>query len=381
MAIIKCPECGNQISDKAPVCPNCGVEIAGKVVTCAHCNEVYLAATGACPKCHQPSMSNTVSAGTPSVPPVPPQSQMPPVPPIPPQEPKTTPKKNSTKLWAFSFIFALIVCGGVFILYHNASSEKEQEAYEYAMQSNDPAVLQSYLDNYKDASQEHIDSINAHLKNLNTIDNEWTNALVSGSKEALESYLQKYPDSPHKQEAWNKIDSIDWQKAKSADTADAYQVYLDAHIDGAHIEEAEDAMRKAKSRDLQPEEKDMVSQQFRRFFQGINARDEYKLTDCCADVLSSLLGKPQATRNDVITFMNKLYKEDISNLNWRLNNDYQIKKREVGDEEYEYQVTFTAREEVTHTDGSTVEGNFKFTSTLQPDGKISSLNMSRINAE
>ena len=29
MAIIKCPECGHVVSDKAPFCPNCGVKIAG----------------------------------------------------------------------------------------------------------------------------------------------------------------------------------------------------------------------------------------------------------------------------------------------------------------------------------------------------------------
>ena len=34
MAIIKCPECGRQISDKAPTCPSCGVEIAGKITKC-----------------------------------------------------------------------------------------------------------------------------------------------------------------------------------------------------------------------------------------------------------------------------------------------------------------------------------------------------------
>ena len=33
MALIKCPECGKPVSDKAPFCPNCGVEIAGKVAT------------------------------------------------------------------------------------------------------------------------------------------------------------------------------------------------------------------------------------------------------------------------------------------------------------------------------------------------------------
>ena len=42
MAIIKCPECGRQISDKAPTCPSCGVEIAGKITKCPHCGEVYL---------------------------------------------------------------------------------------------------------------------------------------------------------------------------------------------------------------------------------------------------------------------------------------------------------------------------------------------------
>ena len=28
MAIIKCPECGKEISDKASACPNCGCPIA-----------------------------------------------------------------------------------------------------------------------------------------------------------------------------------------------------------------------------------------------------------------------------------------------------------------------------------------------------------------
>lgn len=32
MALIKCPECGKEISDKASVCPNCGTPIADKKV-------------------------------------------------------------------------------------------------------------------------------------------------------------------------------------------------------------------------------------------------------------------------------------------------------------------------------------------------------------
>lgn len=78
---------------------------------------------------------------------------------------------------------------------------------------------------------------------LQQVDQDWTNALVSDSKEALEAYLQKYPNTPHKNEIWNKIDSIDWQLAQRDNSVDAYQAYLDAHADGAHIEEAEIAMR------------------------------------------------------------------------------------------------------------------------------------------
>ena len=52
MALIKCPECGHQISDKAPVCPSCGVEIAGKIVRCPNCGEIHFISDGICPNCH-----------------------------------------------------------------------------------------------------------------------------------------------------------------------------------------------------------------------------------------------------------------------------------------------------------------------------------------
>jgi hypothetical protein len=29
MALIKCPECSKEVSDRAPTCPSCGVPIAG----------------------------------------------------------------------------------------------------------------------------------------------------------------------------------------------------------------------------------------------------------------------------------------------------------------------------------------------------------------
>ena len=431
MAIIKCPECGRQISDKAPICPSCGIEIAGKVIKCPHCGEVYFNSNEMCPNCHElnpqlarpmavqpqqavanqsiaqqvasqqtvrqqevPTISTAPAApvATPPAPPVVP----PPAPPVPPVRPhaynhapsndgdngntnEPEKKKSNRSILIISLIFAVLVCGIMYYFYDNANRAKEQEAYEYAMQSTDPMVLQSYLDTYKDADEAHRDSIMAHLEQLKQTDQDWTNAVVSGSKEALETYLQKYPNSPHKQEAWDKIDSIDWNVAKNADNADAYQLYLDTHTDGAHIEEAENALKKVKSRDLQPEEKQMINGIFRQFFQSINSRNADGLTATCEDILSSLLGKSTATKADVVTFMDKLYKEDVANMNWHINNDYQIKKREVGDGEYEYQVQFSARQDIDKTDGSKQGNLFKINGVVSPDGKISSFNMAKVN--
>ena len=398
MAIIKCPECGRQISDKAPTCPSCGVEIAGKITKCPNCGEIYFSNLEMCPNCHElnPSLTRMtpptgMSQQTPASqasmtqqqeaenaarqnairqeeirrqealrqqarPQTPVRTATPPTPPVPPVRPQqsnsqnggngegTQEKKKSNRgVIIISLIFAFLVCGIFYYFYDSANKNKELEAYEYAMQSSDPMVLQSYLDTYKDADEAHRDSIMAHLELLKQTDQDWTNAVVSGSKEAL-------------------------------------QAYLAAHADGSHIEEAENAMKKAKSRDLQPEEKDMVSSLFRHFFQSINTRDADGLQASCEDILSSLLGKNSATKADVVTFMNKLYKEDVTNLNWFLTNDYKIKKREVGDEDYEYQVQFSAREEVQLTDGTKKTNHFKINATVSPDGKVSAFNMSKINA-
>ena len=430
MAIIKCPECGRQISDKAPTCQSCGVEIAGKITKCPNCGEVYFNYLEMCPNCQTPNptlvggrggISPAPSApGQPAQPvePVAPVQQparqtmqqparpattemsarpanpgMPATPPPPPVRPtaangnggeqnpenKEPEKKKGTRsILIISLIFSVLVCGILYYFYDNANKNKEMEAYEYAMQSTDPMVLQSYLDTYKDADEAHRDSITAHLDRLKQTDQDWTNAVVSGSKDALQAYLEKYPNSIHKLEAINKIDSIDWNVAKNADTADAYQTYLDDHRDGSHIEEAENALKKVKGRDLQPEEKEFISSLYRQFFQSINAHDGDGLLANCEDILSSLLGKNSAPKSDVVTFMDKLYKEDVANMNWHINNDYQIKKREIGDSEYEYQVVFTAKQVVDKTDGSKHEQLFKISSTVSPDLKISSFNMSKV---
>lgn len=407
MAIIKCPECGRQISDKAPVCPNCGVEIAGKIIKCPQCGEIYFRDQEMCPNCHhltrtsgQVGYSNTTSAQPKPVAPQQPEVPTPggntsstsqqqtatgrPTPP--PTTPKkdtsataAKPKKKSHTPLIVAFIIALAICGVCFYFYSNAKSNKEEESYEFAMKSDDPLVLQTYLDNNMDAPADHLQAITARLEELKRQDTDWTNAVVSGSKAALEEYLAKHPDSEHKAEAVHKIDSLDWVDASNKNTIEALQAYLDAHDEGEHVDEAQTTIKNLKAKTVQADEKTMITSVFRHFFQAINAKSEGDLEATVAPILTNFLGKPDAIKADVVTFMHKIYKDDITSMTWRLNNDYKIDKKEVGDEEYQYTVSFSALQDINRTDDTKEKhARYKVSATVNPDGLISSMSMTKI---
>lgn len=411
MAIIKCPECGHQISDKAPVCPNCGVEIAGKIIRCPNCGEVYFANEEMCPNCHRPTRSKATSAPTPTAPTdttnVPfttPESRV--LPPsatentqnhsvapsqnlsegsMPPGDhsgngsSSTKKKKRNYVPLIIGIVIAIVALGIMYYFYSTAQNDKEEQDYEIVMKSSDPTVLQSYLDTYQDAPEAHRDSVQNHLMKIKQNDQEWTNAIMRGSKGALEDYLQNHPNSVHATEARNKIDSLDWRDAHNENTPASYQEYLKDHPQGAFVDLAQENMGKVQQKELQPEERQMISALFRTFFQSINSRNDGQAANQVENVMPSFLGKTNATKEDVASFIHKIWKNNITNINWKINNDYNIKKHKVGDNKYEYQVQFSAKQDVSSTDPSqSTQSRYRINATVSPNNKISSFNMVKI---
>lgn len=390
--IIKCPECGRQVSDKAPTCPSCGVEIAGKVTRCHHCGHLYFTADGICPNCHAPKdagmsgtdttenhgtaqpASTTANAAVSKTSAITTHSGL--------AERETdnrTEPQKGGKTLAVAFVFALIVCGGLFYFYHQAQSHKEEEDYEFAMRSKDPEVLQNYLLRYNDAPEAHRDSIEAHLLAIQKGDEEWNNAILSNSRQKLQDYLDTHPGSTHRQEALVKIDSLDWMAAKKSNSEDELKEYTVQHPDGRFIDEANVMLSKILSTMVQSDEKEMVTSLFRQFFQSINAKDEDRLTSTVGMVLDTFLGKSNATAQDVVTFMRKIYKDDIDNMIWRIDpQSYKIEKREVAENEYEYNVSFSATQDV-ESKGTTKTSSFRVSAMVSNDGKISGLNLTKLN--
>lgn len=314
--LIKCPECGHEVSDKAPVCPNCGVKL------------------------------------------------------------NTKKDSNKTTLYIAGAVLIAIIAGAIFYFSSSAGSSEETAAYESAMSSDDIAQMQNFLDTYNDAPQAHRDSVQARISRFNTELREWNDVVISNSRAALQQFIDSHPASLHLKDAVRMIDSIDWESAVSAATPEALKSYIEGHPNGNYVDEANNRIRNINATVVQPEEKQMISSLFRSFFQGINAKDEDRLTSTVNSLLTSFLGKQNATKSDVITFMKKLWKDDVDNLNWRILDDYTIEKKEVGDGEYEFTVAFPATEKVEKQDGST-ESNYVVKAKVNPEGKICEFSMNK----
>lgn len=407
MAIIKCPECGHEISDKAPFCPSCGVAIAGKVVECPKCGKVYFSELSECPQCHykrpvadktpiveNDNAVNTQETGkTTEVEIVKPKevnepkevNNEQPVGANNPEEandenlktPRNSSRNNKIIIGAVVAIVAVVIGIGCYF-YYSIQSDKELQAYNYAMASNDPQVLQSYLDQYSDAPEAHLDSIQSHLDLIKKTQQDWTNVMISNSKSALEDYIAQHPDSPYKAIAIHKIDSIDWQTAQQQNTVEALELYIEQHSDGEHVEDANQMINSLNSKTIQPEERLMVNSIYGGFLKSLGDKDEEALTSFVNPLLTNFLGKTNATRSDVVTFMHKIYKSDVKSMAWKSLDDYTINKKNVGANQYEYSVAFSAIQTIVGQDDNATEVRYKITSTLNNEGRISDFNMIRL---
>ncbi len=245
--IIKCPECGHQVSDRARTCPSCGVDIVGKVTRCPDCGEYIFKDDHECPNCHcsinaaasesevmVPSTQDTQNTQiTPSNPVIPTEVEL--------KQPK---KKSRKALWStviIGFVLALIIVMLGIYYAQKTQMENELRAYDNAMMSAEPAVLQNFLDMYIDAPVAHRDSIKAHLQVLMKIDRDWENARASLSKSALQLFIDRNPDNVHVREARQMIDSLDFETAKMGDSMESYKKYMEEHEQGYYYDEAKNA--------------------------------------------------------------------------------------------------------------------------------------------
>ena len=117
MALIKCKDCGHDVSDKASACPNCGCPIE-KVPVCGECGQQIPDGVEACPNCGCPTKRiKTVN-----------------------QEEVEKHKKKNGWIWALAIMLLCLIGGGGYYFY-NQSKGDSAEAEKDTSQNDNNSVI------------------------------------------------------------------------------------------------------------------------------------------------------------------------------------------------------------------------------------------------
>lgn len=414
--IIKCPECGHQVSDKAPICPSCGVEIAGHLIKCSYCGEIYLKEDAVCPNCHHSaSTDNSGNEDDVKTEPVKDDSQNngdyseaetssvelvvsaesieeePRLDGTPTQDTLTiespssdaevstddvivkpeSKNNNHTPLFV-SLLIALVICAVLLFFYKRGNDNHEAEEYKIALKSNNRQVMEQYLEDYPNAPLIHINSIRDLLKQTQQNNDEWGRVIQQNTIASYKTYLDTHPNTPYKNEILKRIEELYWNEVVNQNTEAAYLGYREKYPKGIHVKEADEKLKIMLDNTSTPSEEKVAVSAVRQFLQGLNSKSTSKIEGVTASSFN-FLGAGGATIADVSKYMReKLYQADVKEITWQLGTVLNATTDKSDDGTTVQKITIPARLEIVREGG---KGSNKYTIKAQiENGKITAIN-------
>lgn len=414
--IIKCPECGHQVSDKAPICPSCGVEIAGHLIKCSYCGEIYLKEDAVCPNCHHSaSTDNSVNEDNVKTEPVKDDSQNngdyseaetssvelvvsaesieeePRLDGTPTQDTLTiespsndtevstddvivkpeSKNNNHTPLFV-SLLIALVICAVLLFFYKRGNDNHEAEEYKIALKSNNRQVMKQYLEDYPNAPLIHINSIRDLLKQTQQNNDEWGRVIQQNTIASYKAYLETHPNTPYKNEILKRVEELYWNEVVNQNTEAAYLGYREKYPKGIHVKEADEKLKIMLDNTSTPSEEKVAVSAVRQFLQGLNSKSTSKIEGVTASSFN-FLGAGGATIADVSKYMReKLYQADVKEITWQLGTVLNATTDKSDDGTTVQKITIPARLEIVREGG---KGSNKYTIKAQiENGKITAIN-------
>lgn len=301
-------------------CPNCGTQVGANDTYCSFCGaRVY----------HQPAVSRQNQN------PVASQSRA--------QGANLSKKDDGSNknlrallLSILGIMIAIALATGIFKYINDRNEEQLWEVCESKKQISD---LRTYIEKYPDG--EHYEEAKDMLDRLVRDKDNWEQARVSNDEDHLRSYIRNHPDSEHLDEARRLLDDVVWSKTIAINTKESYEQYIKEFPDGIHLADARSNFNEKLLAELTPGERDNVISTIQNFLLGLEEWDENLMLITCNAQMSNFMGKPQATLNDVREYYNAYRESDIDSIGFSaLNVD--VKKMIRNDKRAEYKVGFTA---------------------------------------
>lgn len=356
MAIIRCPECNNEVSTSAEVCPHCGVRISGNIKMCPDCGAVALKEEPSCKSCGA-SLLNTPVIGTDNL-------------------RVENKRKKRSPIYIILLLAILAIAIAAALYYYvdiNNKQRDEQEAYESVITVRDTALCNNYMERYPEGI--HYNEVKELYLKLVSEAKDWNDACINGTRNGFIRFLNNHPDSGYEQACNDKIDSLDFVAALSANTVEAYKLYLDNHPKGLYTDQALQAQEKIDELTVKPEEEIQIEKLCETFFSSFATKNEEILLSTVDNVMDNFLNKKNATHSDIKALSEKLAESSSSNpKTFIVNNDFNIHKSYESSGDLSYNVTFSVNG--INSDNQMVE-KYAVNVIVGSNMKIKSLGMKR----
>ena len=170
---------------------------------------------------------------------------------------------------------------------------------------------------------------------------DWNDACINGTRNGFIRFLYNHPDSGYEQVCNDKIDSLDFVAALSANTVEAYKLYLDNHPKGLYTDQALQAQEKIDELTVKPEEEIQIEKLCETFFSSLATKNEEILLSTVDNVMDNFLNKKNATHSDIKALSEKLAEGSSNPKTFIVNNDFNIHKSYESSGDLSYNVTFS----------------------------------------
>ena len=381
MSIIKCPECGGQVSTMAGTCPGCGIKIAGNLRQCPNCGGYCLISQQTCPQCnqkieplHAPTTPEQIIQGKEEATPLGGSTKET-------QKPSPT-ESGMTIIGAVikGILSLLLICLLGIVVYQycqREKQEKEQADYKRLEGVTNPEFYQQFLIDHPDS--EFYQEIEERMHVLQAEAEDWKQLLKSVKRTNIASFMQKHPNSLRRRVCEDMLDSIDWNEALTIGTEDAITDYLNRHPSGRYASDAAEQKNSILLAKVTPEEKAMIRGTLESFFSKAIANQDIEAAKAAIpDTMVEFCGKKKADAEAIVEYAKEKMAKDVIGLHYAIGKQLDVRKETLPDGNTGFAVEVSLQETISRSDANQPTSClYNVKASLNHEQKIVRMNISR----
>lgn len=231
----------------------------------------------------------------------------------------------------------VVIIAVVWGVYSVNKSSAETDLWNQIETSPDSALIAEYISEYPNGA--HIDEVRQLQQEMKAEQAAWQTLCMSDDYQDYLTYADNNSDSPYKNMALARADSLCWNQANVSQNPDDFDKYCQLFPQGKHYADAQNKIKDLAQMQVSGEEQAGVTGALQNFFNALGNQDETGVTSAIAPVMSYFINKQNATKADVLNFMAKSHSEDINTMTYTVNSATTITKFKMDNGQYGYKVT------------------------------------------